>query len=447
MSISIFEESTEEVDREEIIRAKIDEFFLPSTTEFKYNSIILMELFDKKDFKKLSKKLNILYKDFNSEHIIIKEYTKYFKFSEKVGVTRLPEIRNSNFSYESFSYGIKYDLGENFKYLNILLNKISPSTIILEIHASLKTDISDNINEILNKNYEDFVSHINHDPFYGDFYRLDSKEIDNYIVKLKKELLSLVSVLFKGYFLKLENSHLLTPMIDVFSLNYPEEDEKIINWGKKHGAFMGSLFKTYISPETTFRSSIFLLCQVAKFYSINPVILANRNKLSPRIDIDQDIDLYIQRGLLSRSFAPIVIERWLNTQKQSIDKLNDLISEKINVVDSIDMNEVLKCNKRLSKENYHFKSFKVELNQYPLSYIHEFESLCDKTNFFKSLMRLIFKITTDTEILIDNLSENLNQVLNIKNIEYNKDIQDSIKFLTYVVIVLAIIQIFVEIYF
>lgn len=437
-------------DREKETQKEIDLNFIDPKSDINYESIILLELFELNEFKMLEENLRTLYDRIDNHHLDRAIKIINSNNPSEYAFDRLPEIRNSKFDYKSFHCGITKDLGENFKYLNIRLTRISYLNIVLEIHASLTPEISNKMKNLMFEDYTEFVSEAKKSIIgilIFDMYGIKTEKINKFKQALKDELIQIISNFFKGYFMTSDITSM--PKIDVFYLNYPENEVDVVEWGEKHGKFIGTCFQTYLSPKTTFKKKIFdkillLLCKI-HFDSNSPVILANKLKLSPRIDEDQDIELYIQNILISNSFSLIAIQKRIQSEVKDIGELNSTISKKIENVDDLNLNETLECIKALSKKNYYFKRIKLELDSVNHDFIHTFKSLEGEKDFFADIQKNIFNKIKNNENIIKILNENLRQFLDIKTIEYTNKTQKSNYVLSQRILIFTIVIVIVSI--
>lgn len=430
--------------------------FLPNNEKVKFHSIVLIELFTFEEFPDLINGLDNLYNDLSkSENIldekdysIIEEIKNELKGSRKGfgGWYRLPPIYNSKF--DTFNpFGVRHDLGSNFRYFEIQFYNLSNSLVALEINANLEPDISDKLNKIIYKEYsEDEITEKYPD---GSKKRktnpaiFKEKNVTKLRLELKKDIIEFLSKYFRGYFFKLDYNHIIIPSIDLYSLNYPEKNEDILKWGQESNGFL-NCFGTNINYF--FKSERCILCLDSESNYSSHIVFANRIQ-----SIADDIENEIEGTISDIDFVMLSVYKWVDIQKNILNELNTVISNEIQNIEKNDLNEVLKNRKDISKKIYFFKRFKIEFEQIISKELFIFnfnfkevnnreEKYCD---LLKNISNEIFEMTKDIDQSINTLNEHSNLILNLKNVEYNKNMQEKVKLLTYLIIALTIMTIVV----
>lgn len=270
---------------ENLINNSNESSFLPNNEKVKFHSIIILELFNFEDFPNLIKGLEELYDKLkkSTQIIFFKDYSQIEEIikglknpvESAVAWYNLPPIFNST---SSSPFGVTYDLGSNIDRISIGFYNISSSLVAMQINVELKSTVSDNLNKIIYKKYEEdeVISR------YPDGRRksmtlpnaLKSREMNDFRLKLKMEIVDFLSSFFKGQFFKLcGNDYSIVPSIDLYSLNYPENIEDILKWGDEFHGFL-ECFGISVNEFDSFKYDENLLCEEHEFKYPNYIILA-----------------------------------------------------------------------------------------------------------------------------------------------------------------------------
>lgn len=445
------------------IKRNNESAFLMNKEKVNYHSIILMEIFNFEDFPNLINGLKKLYGDLDtsSDRFILDIYDNVEEIQKKLqnpasGIwwKKLPIIRNSRieeYPFLSTLLSVPFDLGSNITHIEIGLFKISSSLATLQINARLKSNVSDQLNNLIYKEYsEEELLNQNPDGSNSETFPqfLRKREITELRLKIKTELINHLSSLFKGQFFKLmRDTNSIVPSLDVISLNYPGYTEDIIKWGKRNRGFL-NCFGISITEFTYSRNHRYLLCEETGFEYPNHIILANQSLF---IKLKQEINFNLIY------FPIIALNRLTIIHKIMLGELNATISNEIETLEENELVDVLDNRKNISKKIYFFKRFKIEFEQLKLedSSILDFNfvslALVDEyqTKLYDILVYHIFQQTKDIDDAINTLNQHSNIILNLKNIEYSRKMLFSTNIFTVVVgiltafiVLLTVIQVF-----
>lgn len=233
------------------------------------------------------------------------------------------------------------------------------------------------------------------------------------------------------------------PTIDLYSLNYPDNVRDILKWGEEVSGFLRSFGITIdnFSRSRTTSLSQYILCEEDGIKYPNYILLANNHLFKSEKEFIDLMDPDMPFGILA-------ISRLSNINKNILGDLNKVISSEIQNLEKNELVDVLENRKKISKKIYYFKRFKIEFEQIPhiQSLDFGFNSLAlnkeDQYNLFDNLLNVIKKQTNEIDDAIDTLNQHSNIILNLKNIEYSKKMQYSIRWLS---IIAAILTAFVVI--
>jgi len=416
--------------------------FLPNNGKIEYNSIILLELFNNEEFDDLIKGLDELYE--NSQEEL--DYYEYFANNKLAfgGWKRLPIISNSNFEDVPIM-SMQADLGHHIKFVTVYLHHVLPSMVMLKIHVFFDDVVSDELNEIIYKYHEskiiyhEFPEEIPNQRFFSfttsTHYPpegVKTREITDLRLSLKKEVINFFSKYFNGFFFKLSSNDLnIVPSIEIYSLEYPDEEEELIEWGRKCSGFL-NCFQTFFSPHDCYKlkykniSYLFSIEKLTKSFS-NHFIFVNGD------ETDDILDLV--------SFESVAFSKWLQIQEQKIAKFGSILAEEIDNLQKNRLDDILSNRKIISKSIFYFELFKTE-----------FKLLRPDDNGFKlvgdenidlnsSWIEGISKRIDNIDEIIYTFNKHFNVVLGLKNVEYSKNMQNRVYILTFIVIGLTIVQI------
>lgn len=443
-----------EKQHEDFVREKNERCFLKDRQKIRYQSFILLEIIPREKFKQLINGLNKLYIDappscksrLNYEKILSNSHTNFFQWH----ASYLPFIAHSKLKGKVLSSDcVFHELGKNIDYIHISIYKVLPSVAVLQIHIILNDKVSKHINDIIYKYHKEIRESIetpegNYTEIYGPEIQ-KATEIYQFRKNLHKEAIDLLSNYFKGYFFELlENDVSVVPSIDLFSLDYPEKDDEILKWGDENRGFF-QCFNTFISSLTSFKFKNYLLCfemrSDDKFS--NYIIFANRKIVDNQYST---IDSAIEGEINYCPFGLIAIQRWVRIQENIIMQLNSIISEGILKIQEKKFSEAIEDRREIQKNIFPFERFKAEYEGY--GFVPNkcaFKSLKSKDkeqiDLFYGLKENINASIKVIDNLINDFTKQYEVVLNLKNLEFSKKMQDSILVLTIFIIILTLIQI------
>jgi len=327
-----------------------------------------------------------------------------------------------------------------------------PSSILLRFQVCLNSKISEKINDLIYQYHEEIRESIKTPK--GEYITVYDPEIkkETEIYQLRKDLhkeaVDFLKNYFNGYFFELSKENIsVVPSIDLFSLDYPVKENDILNWGIENRPFF-SCFSTNITPWESFKYENYLFCTESKrdVAFNNYTIFANRETSKEKIY--PDIDSAIELKLNFCSFDLIAIERWVRIQEDVVGKLSSTVLEEISKIQENKFSKAIETRKSILKNVFSFKRFGVgyKWNTFIFDKF-TFTSLKDERNperqidLFKGLKEGINTRTKEIGSIIDVFTKQYETILNLKNLEFSKNMQTSVRWLTIVIIVLSIIQI------
>jgi len=441
------------------IREENERCFLKDKQKLKYHSFILLELIPLENIKQLIVGLDKLYADaslFQKSRLNYKKFLSdcHSKLFQRF-ILNLPYIITSNLKGKGESFSpdsIFYDLGDNIQSIYISIYKVMPSSILLRFQVCLNSKISEKINDLIYQYHEEIRESIKTPK--GEYITVYDPEIkkETEIYQLRKDLhkeaVDFLKNYFNGYFFELSKENIsVVPSIDLFSLDYPVKENDILNWGIENRPFF-SCFSTNITPWESFKYENYLFCTESKrdVAFNNYTIFANRETSKEKIY--PDIDSAIELKLNFCSFDLIAIERWVRIQEDVVGKLSSTVLEEISKIQENKFSKAIETRKSILKNVFSFKRFGVgyKWNTFIFDKF-TFTSLKDERNperqidLFKGLKEGINTRTKEIGSIIDVFTKQYETILNLKNLEFSKNMQTSVRWLTIVIIVLSIIQI------
>jgi len=366
----------------------------------------------------------------------------------------LPYISDKKLEGKVLPNRVFHNLGNDIRHLSIKIYKITPSFAILEIKAYLDDKVSNKLNKIIYTYHDEKIEIVEtvsgkYNQIYPPSY-VKAKEIYKFKKDIKNQLINFLSIYFKGHFFKLSKTNIPEiPSMDLYSLNYPEKDDEIIEWGIKNSDFF-NCFNSSIS-QFTYKNNNYLFCEERPngelFYNYS--IFATRD-ISKYSDMYSDIDTSIVEEFNSRPFVLLAFFRWLKIEEQIVGKFNLLISEEIKYLDKNKLKSIIANRKIISKELFYFERLKVELKQNNINFFNnelDFKSLGEeKHDLSEGIMKNVNRRIEDIDEIINKLNEHSSNVFNLKNMEYSKNMQDWIAILTIIIMELTLFQIVISYY-
>jgi hypothetical protein len=451
-------EASHEKQHENFVRQRNERCFLKDKQKIQYHSFILLEIVPLEKINQLISGIDKLYANvsisqesrLNYKNILSDCHSKLFQWN----TLNLPYITTSKLKGEVLPNCAFHDLGDKIRHMHISIYKVLPSSVILQIQVYLDDKISKKINDTIYKSHKEIREPIEtpkgkYTNIYGP-ERQKKLEIYQLRKELHKEAIDFLNNYFKGYFFELSKENIsVVPSIDLFSLDYPEKEDEISDWGIENSGFF-HCFNTCIMPWDSFKYENYLFCFESErdIEFENYVIFANRKTSTD--DMYSDIDSAIEEGLNFCSFDLIAIDRWVRTQESVVGKLNSTVSEDISKIQENKFSKAIETRKVVLKSVFSFERFGAEYKGY--GFIPDkfaFKSLKDKKNperqidLFKGLKEGIGTRIKEINNLIDGFTRQYETILNLKSLEFSKNMQTKVVTLTIVVIVLAILQIII----
>lgn len=385
--------------------------------------------------------LNRLYEN-SQEDLNIEEFFNRNMLSFK-GWQKFPTISNPNFD-GFFISPIELDLGQHIHFITVYLYRVLPSMVMLKIRAYFNDNASEELNEIIYKHHEteiiyhDFPEEIPNQRFlslttssHSPPDVVKTREITDYRLNLKKEVLNFISKYFKGFFLNVSSNEInIIPSIEIYSVNFPNNDKDITEWADKGHGFL-NCFNTFFSPygwyKLTDGDDSYLFLEEHNEQFANCFIFMNGDDSNDAIE-------YI-------TFESVAFSRWLQIQERKIAKFGKILSDEIDNLENNKLDDILKNRKIMSKTIFYFELFKTELKLLKHT-CNGFKLLGnEKEDLNSSWMEIISKRINDIDGIIYTFNKHLNIVLGLKNIEYSKKMNNRVYILSFIVAILTFLQI------
>lgn len=445
---------------EDFDRRNNENCFLKDKQRIKYNSFIFLEIIPLEKQNQLFNGLDNLYSEVNGYCSTRLEYreiysNRHHKLFQKCSLN-LPSIVNLNCKENYFDTATYQDLGDNIREIEISVSNPLPSIILLQLNVHLNEEVSQKINEIVYKYHpqkEETITLQNGTFIKKSHPEMQKRsEISNFRNSLHKETIDFLKKYFSGIFFYLaETAPSIVPTIDVISFDYPSDEKGIIAWGRENSGFI-SCFNTYFSSHTCYRNRNYLLMFESNDFEDNNynnysnyIVFANRKE---RIDKSYfDIDSEIVMKINECDFNLIAIDRFVREQENQVGKLNTLITQEIENLQSDNLNKIIDNQKKVVKAIFSFERFSIEFSE-PWSFHRNFkfknlifwEDVDKSTELFHEIKDSIDFRIKKINILNSLFSQEYEKILSLKNLEYNKKMQQSVYYLTIIVIFLAFIQ-------
>lgn len=445
---------------EKFVREQNERCFLDNKQEIQYHSFILLEIIPLEKINNLIKGLDRLYAGasvslksrLDYKKILSKSHSKLFQWN----TMPLPYITTDKLKGKVLPNCVFHDLGENIRHYHITIYKVLPSTVILQIQVYLDDKISKKINDVIYKYHKEVKEPIEtpkgkYTKIYGPEHQKES-EIYAFRQDLHKEATGFLKQYFEGYFFELSNSDVsVIPIIDLFSLEYPVNEEEIFDWGIKHSGFF-HCFSTHIIPYDSFKYENYLLCLESKRDSEFKNYLILANKKTSANNMYPDLDSAIEETINHCSFDLLAIDRWVRIQEEVVGSLNMTVSEEILNIKDNKFDKAIDTRKTVLQKIFSFERFVFEFKRYGvIPDKFPFKSIKDKRNperqfeLFKGLRKGISERIKEIYELINGFTRQYETILNLKNVEFSKIMQNKVFILTVVVVILALAQIIIGI--
>jgi hypothetical protein len=430
--------------------------FLSNNEKVYYDSIIILEMFYIEDFCFLFDGLDLLYSNLNGydkSRLIYRDILNNDKKSSFRGILNLPFIVNTKLK-DQFLPGTAFqDLSDDFESISITLQATLPSMLTLQIQVSLDSNISNKINDVIytyheevNEKHNDYGFTTKHPPSY-----VKNKEITQIRHNLKEQIINFLSEYFEGFFFKQAKKHIsYVPSIDLLSLNYSEKSEDISDWLFNNNSFLNcfNISAPWLEAYKYENYLFFPPFNHNKEAFSNYVIIANRKTADK--EGYTTIKSSIQYKLNTCLFEILCYKRWVEIEEKTGLSLNSLVSKELEYITKNDFNKVISNREVVTKYMFYFERFKIEFSNYTFDFSKDdlpFESLNEKDVFlFNQLVKRINEYVIYIDKFISTLNRHSDNTLALKNIQFNKKMQERVNILTIIVILLTILQIYVTLY-
>ena len=165
-----------------------------------------------------------------------------------------------------------------------------------------------------------------------------------------------------------------------------------------------------------------------------------------------DIDSAIELDLNFYSFDLIAIERWVRVQENMVLDLNSSVSKEILKIQENKFHKAIEARKNFIKNIFSFKRFGIEYernerryDEYTFTSLKSSRNNEERIDLFKGLKGGIDSRIKNINSLIDSLAKQYETILNLKNLEFSKNMQISVFWLTIIIALLAAFQIAISI--
>lgn len=385
--------------------------------DISFDGIVISEIFTREKFELLYKRLEKIYTktpasklDFERREINNLFNKKYTKAS-----IYLQSLRKKYW----FPWVVEFPLSKWIREIMINLHKISHDFIVIEFFIFVEENISSDLRKVMmNYHYPTFEENYN-TPWYWSSHSIFSVEhtkkleVDEYIESIKKEwmlniieLLSLWEIFNRNW----DEWHSSYKYLSIFS------SKEYITQIMSNRRFLNTLGYTWIKDITTFNilDSYHLSEDNDKY-----VLLIDWSKFS-----NYKVDFSSFSILLDLNFYLVEIYTWVTFIWNEADKIIFDITTRKNI------NELKKyfyfLKMLIQKLNFSFykKDSKNSSKTFQESYINSISTICQKNKEF-----------------IDDIESTIDWLFAIELETTNSRLQNTMKWLTLITAILAIIQI------
>ncbi len=329
---------------------------------------------------------------------------------------------------------------------------------LFDLRCLLNQEVSEKLNSIINGIPKSILE--KRTNLKGDYNeqispdRLKEKKITDLRYLIKKEMIDIFSNYFKGKFMtnSLEKKdYSIVPGIDIFSLDFPINNVEKWCETKKN---LFSMFSIVFSADTAFQFERYLFFKEDRSLrdDLNYLIFARsyqaiaekskKTKEQQKIAEINPENVNIINGLIKCPFSLLAVEREVDSQITSINRINSIIEEEMRNLKNEDIKSLLEKTEIIFRGKFEFERFKIETNSYVqnLSFC-QFFSL-NKQNEFFDILKTTMKVKLE---LIENItlkySKQAQANLELKNMDYTRKSQEKIFWLTVVVGIFTFIQV------
>jgi hypothetical protein len=442
-------------EHEDYVRQQNERCFLKDKQRVKYHSFILLEIIPLEKINQLFDGLDRLYSEMSQAESEALKYRKILSESHsklfQTNTLYLPYIATLRLKGKRSSCAF-HDLGVNIQHMYISIYHILPSTAVLQIHVYLEDEISKKINGIIYQ-YRTEKREIVETPKgnYTEIYDPEmqkNSEIYRFKQSLHGEAFNFLKKYFNGYFFELTHDDTsIVPSIDLFSLEFPNKDDEVINWWKENGGFLRCL-GTFFDSYKWFKYENYLFTFSENDHSMYDNYLIFANRIDGFDNMYPDVDTAIEEKLNFCCFDLLAIDRLVKLQEGNVGKFNLIVSQEIDNIRSNNFKKAIEARKEVLKTIFSFKRFIAEFTGYWLRPDRfKFKMLIDtkqsdkQIELFKGLHEDINARIKEIYALTSLFAREHETIMNLKNLEFNKKMQDKVFWLTILIIFLAIIQI------
>lgn len=439
------------------IKVENESCFLQHNGQIEYNAVILLEMFYIEEFDNLFDSLDIIYSEVLAECLNVSYSNPRLDYrkldSRKIFYDKgssylfLPSILNSRFGTLSINNAC-YDLGSDIKELFLTVYTSLPSIIVLQIQANLVSDVSERINNIIHKYHKgtEIISteegKITKNCSSCNSKNLDINEIKN---KVKKEIVDFISVFFEGYFIKKSKKCFsIIPCIDIYSLTYPNKLEYISKWLLNNISFFECFNILTYNTGYIYKQYLFLENHTLQEPFNNYSLLINCKFTDQTGYYNYNVESSIGYLPSMVSFDLLCIYRWVDFTGRNIRNFNESTIKELGDFTQTELKNLISNRQKITKELFYFERFKIEFEDYNSEFFRkgiDFILLNKNMSLFNRFLNKIKEEIASMDATTNVLNKHSINNLSLKNIEYNKKMQDKVVYLTNMVIFFAIIQI------
>ncbi|MDX9798981.1 MAG: hypothetical protein RBT05_09010 [Bacteroidales bacterium] len=444
------------------IREENERCFLKDKQQVYYDSFILLEIIPFEKIDQLIAGLDELYINnplIGKSMLNYKECLSNFKSKifYRFNIPLSPILNSNKKLFHPIS--VSHALQEDINSIHISITKIMSSSVLLKIDVRLDNSASDKINNIIYQYHKETKEIVKiqkeeivriYDPEV-----VKEKEVCQFKQDIHKETVDFLSKYFQGIFFEKAKDHIsIVPSIDLFSLVYPEEERGLIDWGFKYRGFFSCL-GTIIGPEYSFKYKNYLFCtEVYRNVEFNNyTVFMNKNMQINNNTTSIDINNSIKREFAYFSFDLFAIGRWVSILESLVGELNLRITQEISNIqkDKFNFNEAIEERKTFLKDIIPYKRFTAEYKSFGHNYgsfpftsinYNKNENDEGQSGLFEYFNKNIISRINGIDSLMESLTKQYGTILNLKNLEFNKNMQTTMCCLTILIFIFTLIQIF-----
>lgn len=387
-------------------------FKLP--TDFTYRSIVLMEMFEKEDFSNLLDSINEI---FNLSIEFSDDPEKTFNFGRSY---QLSNLKNKSFTSVD---GQDYDLGNEINYVKINVFQVMPSFVCITFEFFLNETFSKKYLDIIKQNFKRGTSR-------NQIVNSNNNDIHNLKVPVFETIIGLLSK-FNGYFYRSYSKDCdfsIFPSLDYYLLDFPSDEEALKKWINSKMYFLLSINIRHQKNNFFLEEDEDeLICTKNRFKGNHSNYTLFSKNSNP-----SDIDGYY--------FEILALDRWIDIQISDFNNLKSNVEDKLLNLNKNNLKDSLFDKNELSRKLVSIERFKFDYKFIQTFTI--FKSIINEKNeFFDTIQNNIFNKIKEVNFAKSFIDEQLNDLLNIKNIEFNEENQKKTRFLEIIIVFLTGTQI------